>query len=173
MQVRRTRLQLSQKLWLSGVMNPIFLPVSPAHVTRRAARAFGQFGHGVVRPVLARASFSDQYWPRRSSFPYRPLASPRSRSGPCRVRHTTGTRVQFVLVKALQRHGVDLDPQPSRWAASTPRITWGRRPQRVMSANFFSSSVSSEIFTGAHRAANRSSAILLKLAAIGGQASVP
>ena len=51
-----------------------------------------------------------------------------------------------------------LTRSPAFWAASMPRNTWGRRPQRVISANFFSSSVSSETLMRRTPAAKRSSA---------------
>ena len=61
-------------------------------------------------------------------------------------------------LKPFSATALILTRRPARCAASMPRRTWGRRPQRVTCANLSSSSVSSDTFTRRTPAANRSSA---------------
>ena len=60
-----------------------------------------------------RRSFSDQYWSSRSSLPRSPIGmtSMKVRSNP-RVAAPGDEVVHLVLVDALERDGVDLDPEP-------------------------------------------------------------
>ena len=111
-QVSRTRLQLSQKLWVIGVMKPTRRPVS-AHV-EVARRAAGPVVGVLQRPAPAQAGAHD----RQRQILVGPVAGD--------VAHRHGLdqaeveavlaapgehAVELVLVHALHRHGVDLDRQ--------------------------------------------------------------
>ena len=53
-------------------------------------------------------------------------------------------RGKFVLVDALERHGIDLDLEPGRLRGVDPGQHLVELPQRVMARNLSGSSVSSE-----------------------------
>ena len=149
-QVSRTRLQLSQKLWRerrdeadppAGLGDP--------HVARRPAGALGRVGEGparlqiapqvLQRPVLVEPVLVAEVAHRHD------LDEGEVEAALAAPLHQP---VQFVLVDALERHGVDLDLQArlDRGVDARP-CTWASRPQRVIVANFSASSVSSETLT--------------------------
>ena len=107
----------------------------------------------------ARRSLSDQYCVTRSSLPISPIgmtsmnvmSKSRSAHQSVRVNSSLSLKPDNATVLILTR-------KPAFCAASMPRITWGRRPQRVMSANFCSSSVSRDTLIRFTPAAAKSAA---------------
>ena len=139
-------MQLSQKLWVSGVMKPSRPPVSAIRdIARRTAGLVGNvFERELVhqpgaderqRQILVGAVAIDVAQRHRldegqvHAFAMRPADHLRD----------------LVLIDALERHRIDLDGKPGGLcAAAMPAFTLARSPQRVMALNFSDRGVSTE-----------------------------
>ena len=95
-----------------------------------------------------RRSLSDQYWSSRSSLPRSPIGmtSMKVRSKP-RSPHQATRSCSSSSLTPLSATVLILTRSPASTAASMPSITWAKRPQRVIFANFAASRVSSETLT--------------------------
>ena len=148
-QVTRTRLQDSQKLWVSGVMKPIRCAgLLHPHIARRTAGALRRL---FERPALAEA--------RAQQRDRQVLVEPALAADIAHRHHLDegevvafaaapfDQRLRFVVVDALERDGVDLDPDAGFLRRTQASSTVSSLPQRVISVNFSGSSVSIETLT--------------------------
>ena len=172
MQVSRTRLQLSQKLWVSGVMKPSRRPVSAHRRHSGPGRRCGSRSRSASSAprAWARTSDSGRYWSSRVSPPMSPIGmtSMKVRSKPSSPHHAI-SRSNSSSLTPFSATQLILMASPASRAALRPASTLSSLPQRVIASNLCGSSVSMQTLMRRTPRRVKLRRVARELAAVGGQ----